>query len=154
MITYTLSNKNDTDAIVHLLQMNDLPFSDLNHSQIDFIIAKNDDQIVGCIGIEKYGTEGLLRSFAVDSAFRKKGFGRELYKRLMEYAVQSEIQTLHLLTTTAREYFLKSGFGVQHRSNAPEAIRNSTEFKSLCPSTSVYMTFADISKHVSKPAEK
>jgi amino-acid N-acetyltransferase len=125
-----------------------LPYSDIYESQVDFIVAKNDEQIVGCIGLEKYGTEGLLRSFAIELNFRKKGYGKELYNRLLTYGMQNKVNTLHLLTTTAREYFINVGFSVQNRSNAPEIIQNSREFKGLCPSSSIYMVLEDISKHV------
>ncbi len=148
MITYVFADKSDIETIAQLLKKNDLPFSDIYESQIDFIIAKNDYQIIGCIGLEKYGTEGLLRSFAVDVNFRKKGYGRELYNRLLAYGVQNEVKTLHLLTTTAKEYFINAGFSIQNRGNAPEIIQNSAEFKSLCPSSSVYMVLEDISKYV------
>lgn len=148
MITYSNAGKTDLESIAGLLKKNDLPYSDIYESKVDFIVAKNDEQIVGCIGLEKYGTEGLLRSFAIDFNFRKKGYGKELYNRLLTYGVQNKVNTLHLLTTTAREYFINVGFNVQNRSNAPEIIQNSEEFKSLCPSSSTYMVLKDISKHV------
>jgi len=148
MITYAFSSNNYQESIARLLKKNDLPFSDIVESQIDFIVVKNDQQMIGCIGIEKYGTEGLLRSFAVNPAYRKKGYGSELYNRLLKYAVQHEIKILHLLTTTAKEYFIQKGFSVQNRSFAPEIIQNTREFKSLCPSTSFYMVLENISKYI------
>jgi amino-acid N-acetyltransferase len=148
MITYPFSDKNDIESIAQLLKKNDLPYSDIVESQVEFIVAKNDIKIIGCIGIEKYGAESLLRSFVVDSNYRKKGFGKELYNRLLLHGVQNEIKTLHLLTTSAKEYFIKVGFGIHDRNRAPEIIQNSTEFKSLCPSSSVYMVLKDISKHI------
>ena len=146
MITYTLADKRDLAAISLLLKINDLPFSDIQESAIDFIVAKDDQQIIGCIGLEKNGSEGLLRSFAVDHNFQNKGFGRELYDRLLAYGVQHDIKTLHLLTTTAKEYFMKVGFRLDSRSNAPEIIQKSKEFSSLCPSSSTYMVLENISK--------
>jgi amino-acid N-acetyltransferase len=147
MIAYTLAEIKDLEVIARLLKINDLPFSDIRESAIDFIVAKNGHQIVGCIGLEKHGTEGLLRSFAVENNFRKKGLGKEIYNRLLNYATQNQIKTLHLLTTTAKDYFLKTSFHVANRSNAPEVISQSREFAGLCPSTSVYMVLEDITKY-------
>lgn len=147
MITYTLSEVKDLEGIERLLNKNNLPFSDIREGEIDFIVAKNDHEIIGCIGLEKYETEGLLRSFAVENNFRNKGLGRELYHRLLHYASQNNIKTLHLLTTTAKDYFLRTGFGIASRSNAPEAISKTKEFAGLCPSTSVYMTLEEISEY-------
>ena len=145
MITYSLAEAEDIEAIVRLLKTNDLPFSDIRESEIEFIVAKNDNQVVGCIGLEMHGYEGLLRSFAVDSNFRNKGIGREMYNRLLRFAFLNDINTLHLLTTTAKDYFSKTGFFVASRSKAPESISKSKEFAGLCPASSVYMVLEDIS---------
>jgi|GEM_PF-1466424 len=50
------------------------------------------------------------------------------------------VQIEHLLTTTAENYFAKKRFTKSPRENAPNSIRQTTEFSVLCPSTSVYMT--------------
>lgn len=147
MIEYTLAEVKDLDAIARLLKINDLPFSDIHESDIDFIVAKKDHEIVGCIGLEKHGTEGLLRSFAVENEFRNRGLGKEMYNRLLFYAAQKNITTLHLLTTTAKDYFLKTGFHLANRSNVPGVISQSREFAGLCPATSIYMVLEDISKY-------
>ncbi len=147
MISFTFQSKNDLLIISQLLKRNGLPFSDIRVSKVDFIVAKNGGQIFGCIGLEKYGTEGLLRSFAIDYDFRKKGYGKELYNRLLGYGVQKGIKTFHLLTTTAKEYFLNIGFNVYNRTCAPEIIQNSIEFKSICPLSSAYMVLDNISNY-------
>jgi amino-acid N-acetyltransferase len=148
MITYIFSDKNDLGNITLLLKESNLPYGDIEESDVHFIIANENNQIIGCIGLEKYETEGLLRSFAVDRHFQGKGLGYELFNRLLVYAVQNGIQTLHLLTTTAKDYFIKTGFHMGKRSNAPEVIQNSKEFKSICPSSSNYMVLEDISTYV------
>jgi amino-acid N-acetyltransferase len=147
MITYTLAEMKDLENIERLLNRSNLPFSDIRESTVDFIVAKDDHEIIGCIGLERHHTEGLLRSFAVENNFRNKGIGKELYHRLLHYASQNNIKTVHLLTTTAKDYFLKTGFGIASRTNAPEAIRNTKEFAGLCPSSSVYMTLEEISEY-------
>jgi amino-acid N-acetyltransferase len=146
MVTYIPAEKTDIKDIEKLLQLSNLPFSDITESKIDFIVAKDEDQMIGCIGLEKFGKNGLLRSFAVNDNLRNKGYGWQLYKKLLAYAVQSEIDTLHLLTNTAKDYFLKAGFVEANRDIAPETIKNSKEFSSLCPSTSTYMVLKDITK--------
>jgi amino-acid N-acetyltransferase len=148
MITYAFSDKKELGNITLLLKESNLPYGDIEECDVHFIIAKENERIVGCIGLEKYDTEGLLRSFAVDRHYQGKGYGYELYNRLLFYAVQNGIQTLHLLTTTAANYFIKTGFRKANRSNAPEVIQNSKEFKSICPSSSHYMVLEDISTYV------
>jgi amino-acid N-acetyltransferase len=139
-ITYRFADSNDLSAISALLENSKLPISDIKPGKIDFIIASNaEDKIIGCIGIESYGAEGLLRSFAVDAENRNSNIGAALLDRLLLKAQQSGIETLHLLTTTAEKYFLKKGFSIAMREDAPQSIRNTIEFSSLCPSSSVYM---------------
>jgi amino-acid N-acetyltransferase len=146
MITYTFADKIDLENIANILKKNDLPFSDLQESPVDFILAKKKLDIYGCIGLEKYGTEGLLRSFVIDPEYRKKGIGKTLYNHMLAYAVQNKIKTLHLLTTTAKDYFLNTGFSVKDRSIAPKIIQDTVEFKSLCPASSTYMALEMYSK--------
>ncbi len=153
MITYLFADKNDLSNISLLLKESNLPFEDIEESGVHFIMAKENEQIVGCIGLEKYETDGLLRSFAVDRHFQGKGYGYELFNRLLVYAVQNGIQTLHLLTNTATDYFIKTGFRMERRSKAPEVIQNSREFKSICPSSSNYMVLEEISKYVTNHVE-
>ena len=44
-----------------------------------------------------------------------------------------------LLTTTAREYFLRRGFADCSRETAPPGIRESFEFRSGCPSSAAFL---------------
>jgi amino-acid N-acetyltransferase len=144
MMLYTHANKEDLDGISNLLAINNLPFADLQESAIAFIVGKINNDIIGCIGLENYGTEGMLRSFAVSPKFRNKGIGKELYRQLINYAVGQHIKTIHLLTETARDYFAGKGFVVADRTTAPQVIINSIEFSTLCPVSSVYMVLKEI----------
>ena len=148
MITYNVANTEEVGDIIHLLEQNNLPASDIHESAIEFIVAKNNSKIIGCVGLEKQGDHGLLRSFAVESEFRNMGVGAELYHHILKHALQFNIKTMHLLTDTATEYFSKAGFVVTDRKNAPYEITKTVEFSSLCPVSSKYMVLADITKYV------
>src|SRR5690606_21425360 len=106
---------------------------------VEFISAYEAGKLIGCIGVEKYGDEGLLRSFAVEDAYRGRGIGNNLLAKLLEFCRRKGIMQLHLLTTTADEYFLKKGFEIANIESAPAPIKATTEFSLLCPSSSVYM---------------
>lgn len=142
---YRLSQNEDLDEIRNLLQTSGLPVSDVIESKIDFIVATTaKNKLVGCIGVERYEKEGLLRSFAVDKAWRNKRIGHELLCRLFSLSRQYNITNLHLLTTTAEKFFLTAGFTVSSREDAPSVISSTSEFSTLCPSSSVYMTSKNI----------
>jgi amino-acid N-acetyltransferase len=145
MISYKLASEADLKAIYQLLMINNLPYSDIMDSHITFLVARDDVKIVGCIGLERYGNAGLLRSFAVHPHLQNQGIGKELYKSLVYFANRNNITTLHLLTNTASEYFRKIGFRQSNRDEAPEEIAGSTEFAGLCPVSSTYMILDTIS---------
>lgn len=139
-ITYRMADKAELPVIADLLTKNKLPASDITDIPIDFIIAMNEDkQVVGSIGVERFETEGLLRSFAVDKSYRSQKIGSSLFNRLIDYSLQSGINNLHLLTTTAKNYFAARGFVVLQREEAPASIQATTEFSFLCPYSSTYM---------------
>ncbi len=148
MINISIAQVGDIEAINALLQENNLPFSDTRESKIDFLIARNSGELVGCIGMETFGADGLLRSFAVKESFRNQALGKELYLHLLKYATDTNVETLHLLTNTAKDYFLRKAFVVADRKSAPGSVQQSREFSSLCPASSTYMVLEKIATYV------
>ena len=144
---YLTANSLDMEEIIQLLVMHQLPVEDLPNPAIHFEIARMKEQMAGCIGLEIYQPHALLRSFAVHPEFQNQGIGKELLNRLFAWVKMKNITTLHLLTTTADQYFRRLGFRDAIRSEAPEAIKSSREFTSLCPSSSVYMVYEDITRY-------
>ena len=139
-ITYRMANKTELPVIAALLTKNKLPASDISDIPVDFIIAADENnKVIGSIAVERFATEGLLRSFAVDESYRNQKIGNHLFDRLITYCLQSGISNLHLLTTTAKNYFAARGFAVLQREEAPASIQATTEFSFLCPSSSTYM---------------
>jgi quercetin dioxygenase-like cupin family protein len=59
---------------------------------------------------------------------------------------QYGINNLHLLTTTAEKFFASPGFSVVPRDEAPASMKATSEFSSICPSSSTYMVMRDIQK--------
>jgi amino-acid N-acetyltransferase len=140
-IQYAVAGTDHLSEIITLLERAKLPVSDIHSNKIHFIVATHENKVVGCIGVEKFVNEGLLRSFAVDSKYRDLKIGNALYNRLLCFSYKAGIKTLHLLTTSAKEYFLRKGFSTAERDGAPVVIKKTTEFSSLCPTSSVYMFF-------------
>ncbi len=133
------AGRDDFKAVCDLLKNEKLPVEDLKEELNLFFIAQVNDEITGSIGLEEYGTDGLLRSMAVKPGYRNSGIAAKLVNQLLDYSREKGIQQLYLITTTAEQYFLKKGFMVTERSNVPAAILASPEFSSLCPSTATVM---------------
>lgn len=117
-----------------------LPSTDLEDEHFEHFFGcggKADPK--GVVGVELYGTFGLLRSLAVDQAARRRGCGKGLVKEAEQYAAGRGVQSLYLLTTTAEDFFAALGYMRVDRAQVPEAIRNTREFSSLCLSSSSVM---------------
>ncbi len=127
------------EKILSLLQASALPFSDILWENTHFWTAHRGAEMLGCIGLEKYGNKGLLRSFAVEPGSRNKGIGGKLLQQLLEAAPGLELQEIYLLTTTAEAYFSQKGFSPINRADTPDAIKLTSEFSSVCPSSAVVM---------------
>jgi amino-acid N-acetyltransferase len=122
-----------------LLEANDLPSADVRSKPECFYVAYADGERVGVGGIEFHGSAGLLRSVVVERLARGGGHGTVLCERLEAVAAEEGVETLYLLTTTAREFFADRGYVEIGRNEAPEAIRGTAEFADLCPATAVCM---------------
>lgn len=131
----------DWPEIVALLSEAGLPTADLNASnRPDFLVARLDDQLIGAVGIERYGEHGLLRSLVIDPRQRGSGVGEALLRRLEASAASSGVADLWLLTIDADGYFVRHGYRRRDRQAAPREIRETREFSELCPGSAILMS--------------
>ncbi|HYW51227.1 MAG TPA: GNAT family N-acetyltransferase [Gemmatimonadaceae bacterium] len=102
--------------------------------------------VIGAAGIEVYadaGTSvGLLRSAAVDDAWRGGGIGAALTDDRLQWAEDEGLSAVYLLTQTAAGYWPRFGFGVTARDAAPAALMASHEWRQGCPASAVAMRLA------------
>lgn len=129
----------DLPATKMLLEHAGLPVTDLESDHLAFV-AESGAELVGAIGVESLGDVGLLRSLVVDANARAAGIGRELVVALEGHAGANGIAELWLLTLDADPYFERLGYRVRDRDDAPEPIRGTAEFSSLCPGSAVLMS--------------
>jgi len=133
------ADKNDIHFIENLLRENNLPYTDVASKINCFFIGEVEDEVVGICGIEIYGNCALLRSLVIIDSFRDRGYGKTLYKEIIEYAKKESVKEIYLLTTTAKDFFGRIGFEEVNRNIVPSQIQNTTEFKYLCQSTAICM---------------
>jgi amino-acid N-acetyltransferase len=129
----------DLAAIRALLAELSLPAADVGAANQRFVVARHRGELVGCAGLEFYGSDALLRSLAVRPAMQGCGLGDALYQAVMSNAAAAHVQNVFLLTTTADRFFADRGFGRMSRDAVPGRVRASAEFASLCPATAVCM---------------
>jgi amino-acid N-acetyltransferase len=131
--------KADLSAVENLLAANDLPLDGVRDNFDSFVVAVENNSIVGAVGLEKFESAALLRSAVVQADARGTGVGRRLIEQILERAEQSGIDEVYLLTTTAEYYFPRFGFSRTTRSAVPEAVKASAEFRGACPDTAIVM---------------
>ncbi len=127
-------------AALQLLSRCGLPVSDLKEDDLEhFFACGSETDPTGVVGVEVYGEVGLLRSLAVEEALRGRGFAERLMQEAETYARANGVKTLYLLTTTAAKFFVALGYAEAPREAAPEAVRATSQFASLCPASSILM---------------
>ena len=104
-------------------------------------VSEADGGVVGVAGLECCSGEyALLRSTAVEPAWRGTGLGRRLVTHVIADAESRGIKGLYLLTTTAERYFPSFGFVTTQRDAVPDEVKQSVEFREACPASATVMT--------------
>lgn len=135
----TRAKPEDLPALERLLSLCPLPFDGVADQLGAFLLAWDGKHLVGSVGVERYGDDGLLRSLAVHPDHRDRGLGAALTRRALTQARRLGLRRLYLLTETASEYFPRFGFRPIPREQAPPAVQASVEFASACPVTAACM---------------
>jgi len=133
----TISLNTEVEALLTEAQ---LPVADLASSRsLNLLGIRDGGRLLGVVGVEVYGSVGLLRSLAVKPSHRKSGLGVSLVSNAETWAAEQGVETLYLLTTTAAQFFARRGYEGVPRSEAPAAIAATAQFSDLCPASSTFM---------------
>lgn len=142
-VRVTAFRAEDRPEVEAFLQMQELPTVDLNPKMLaDFLVARREGILVGVVGLERHPKAGLLRSVAVDKSLRGIGLGKRLVMSMEDRARGRGLRQIFLLTTGAEDFFLALGYRPLDRLDAPPGIRNSRQFRDLCPNSATFMTKA------------
>lgn len=132
-----ISDKTD---LIKLLEKENLPTSDIELNEIKrFFGVYINNNIIGAVGLEIYKDTSLLRSLVINSSYRGKGLGKKLIYFAEDFVKEKKIKNIFLLTSTAEKFFLNQNYKIIERSEAPKDIKSTSQFSSLCPSSSSFM---------------
>jgi N-acetylglutamate synthase-like GNAT family acetyltransferase/mannose-6-phosphate isomerase-like protein (cupin superfamily) len=138
-LTVAAAGPDDLSPVRELLAANGLPVQDLVDPVGVFLIARSDGAFAGVVGLEAHGPTALLRSLCVPAERRRQGVARLLCAAVESVARGLQVRELCLLTTTARAFFERQGFVVAPRDSATPVLRESSQFRDLCPSSATFM---------------
>lgn len=136
---FETADATDLDAIRALLSAGALPVDDVEEHVAEFMLAKQNGVPIGTAAAEYAGEAALLRSLCVAPSHRGRAIGAGLLARIEARAAARGVRELYLLTTSAEAYFTRHGFARASRGDAPEGIRSTAQFRTLCPSTAICM---------------
>jgi amino-acid N-acetyltransferase len=134
-ISLRAAGQRDIDRIESLLEEGGLPSEGVRAKPEAFFLATAGTKLVGVGGIERHGSNGLLRSVVVPESHRGQGYGSRLTDALEARARSDGLERLYLLTTTAPAFFRGRGYEEVTREHIPPEIRQTAEFSELCPSS-------------------
>ena len=134
-------NKHQLDEVENLLEIAALPAADIAGADWFSLVGWQDaGRIVGAGGLERCGSNLLLRSVVVVQSHQKRGIAAEIVVHLQQKAADAGYKGLYLLTETAITYFSqKLGWQAVKREHAPRDITSSSQFSSLCPDSATLM---------------
>lgn len=137
-----IDNPDALALVVELLHTNKLPYEDIRLSNSLFLSYHDEDgRLIGSGGLEFYSQYALLRSVAVDPEMRGRSIGKHIVNDLLERAGDRAVNEVYLLTETAHDFFLKSGFADIKRDSVPSEVKVSSEFSSVCPVSASVMVY-------------
>ena len=129
----------DRPSILQLLRDAGLPVDGVVEHLNTAFVAHDGAVIVGCAALEVYREGALLRSVVVAPAARGRGLGQRLARAAVRLAQSIGTPAVYLLTTTADSYFRRLGFATTTREHVPESVKQSIEFRSVCPASAIVM---------------
>ena len=133
------AERSELAAVLALLGTCELPVDGVDENLNEFLVVREDETLVGTIGLEHYGEAGLLRSLAVAPSGRGRGLGGRLVEALLDFAEKGGVRTVYLLTETAESFFPRFGFERVPREEIDPALEASKELQGACPDTAIAM---------------
>jgi amino-acid N-acetyltransferase len=138
-ITISPATAEDLESIKSLLVASGLPTAGVDEHWRTFLVARDGAALVGCGGAEAYQFTALIRSIAVEPAYRSSGLGRRIVRQLLDRLASRGLREFYLLTTTAEAYFKKRGFKTIDRDEVHPQLLSSREFQDACPDSATCM---------------
>ncbi len=132
------ASQNSFSAAIDLLKKSNLPTEDINPGTQLFVVEEG-DSVIATVAVEYDYDTALLRSLSVSKEKRNSGLGIKLVEFIEDYVQKQGVQTIYLLTTTAKEFFLKRGYQIIDRKTVPDFIKNTSEYSVVCSTSSTVM---------------
>jgi UDP-N-acetylmuramate: L-alanyl-gamma-D-glutamyl-meso-diaminopimelate ligase len=123
------AHREDMAAVRHVLALTSLDEPARDEQAGSFFVLRNEEGNVGCVSLEVFGDDAILRALAVDPKYRGAGYGWMLADMAVNHARWRGVRRIYLLTDTASDFFAaKFGFRVVDRSTLSKQVSASEAF--------------------------
>jgi N-acetylglutamate synthase-like GNAT family acetyltransferase len=130
----------DLGTTKSLLDRTNLPYPDLEAHLDDVLVLRDEGRVIGCVAVELWGDDSLLRSLAVVPERRGEGLGWLLADAAIGRARQRGARRVVLLTESAGDFFAeKFGFKPVDRAALAPALLTSSQFRSARSADAIAM---------------
>jgi len=116
------ATENDQPEVEALLRASSLSVEGIHDRIRQYIVARDKAGLLGCAGIERYGTTSVLRGLAVAQRARCAGLGELLISAIVADLRQTGVESILLQTTNATGYFERLGFRSINVSDLPPSV--------------------------------
>lgn len=128
-IVIRIASENDLLPIQYLLAKAGLSKQGIEQNIDNFLVAcAPNKKIIGTVGIEPLGADGLLRSLVISSESWNAKIGLNFIELAVAYGKQKGYQKLYLLTNTSLPFFEYVGFQILNETEIPENVKTSDHF--------------------------
>ncbi|MCT8140088.1 hypothetical protein H1D32_21770 [Anaerobacillus sp. CMMVII] len=128
-IVIRIATEKDLLPIQHLLAKASLSERGIEQNIDNFLVVEDPEKkIIGTVGIEPVGRDGLLRSLVLASETWNAKVGLNFIELAVAYGKQKGYEKLFLLTNTSLPFFEYIGFKIVEENEIPEHLKASEHF--------------------------
>ncbi|MGM7703083.1 GNAT family N-acetyltransferase [Pseudalkalibacillus sp. Hm43] len=129
MLSFRPAETNDTPSIKQFVAQAGLSSEGIENCIQTFIILETDKKkMAGTVGLERFGTDGLIRSLVLDKEYSSEELLLQLLKAVIRLADYKGIETVYLLTRVT-SIFYALGFTEIPYDKVPDDLLNSPHLK-------------------------
>ncbi|OIJ21804.1 hypothetical protein BKP45_03655 [Anaerobacillus alkalidiazotrophicus] len=128
-IVIRIATEKDLLPIQHLLAKASLSKRGLEQNIDNFLVVEDPNKkIIGTVGIEPIGKDGLLRSLVLTSENWNAKIGLNFIELAVSYGKQKGYENLYLLTNSSLPFFEYIGFKILAEDKIPDHLKQSEHF--------------------------
>lgn len=138
----------ELEKVASLLEGAGLPALPQSIPLSNVLVALRGGTVIGSVALEVRGLRGLVRSVVVEPRESGRGVGTSLLQSLLARAQELSLRELYLITEGAEKFFANAGFVAVDRSDVPDEISSTREYREQCREDATVMRLRLIARHV------